>query len=246
MQKPVALASEKCADCPIRHRAVCSKCEPDELAMLERMKTYKTYAAGEVIVWAETQITHLGSIVTGVASINRTMEDGRLQLVGLLLPSDFIGRPGRDKVIHDIVAVTDVTVCQFSKVKFERLLTTSPAVGSRLLELTLDELDAAREWMLLLGRKTAREKVSTFIAMVARRTMVARETSGNGMTVILPLARSAMADFLGLTIETTSRQISQMKKEGIIKLNSPQEVYIPDLVTFLSQTGDDADGGLPA
>jgi len=247
MQETSASATAKCADCPIRHRAVCSKCEPDELAVLERMKAYRTYAPGEVIVWAETRITHLGSIVTGVASINRTMEDGRFQLVGLLLPSDFIGRPGRETVIYDIVAVTEVTVCQFGKPEFEKLLATSPAVGSRLLELTLDELDAAREWMLLLGRKTAREKVSTFIAMVARRTMAGRDgTPGNGMTVVLPLTRTSMADFLGLTVETASRQISWLKREGIIELRGPQEVYIPDLVTFLSQTGDDADGGLPA
>ena len=234
---------EDCANCPIHHRAVCSKCEPDELGLLEKMKTYRTYEAGEVMVWAEERITHLGSLVDGVASINRTMEDGRLQVVGLLLPSDFIGRPGRERVIYDIVAVTDVTVCQFTKAEFEKLLKTSPAVGSRMLELTLDELDAAREWMLLLGRKTAREKVATFIAMIARRAMV-EKAGGTGVTVTLPLTRSSMGDFLGLTLETASRQVSTLKNEGIIELCGPQTVHIPDLRALFAEAGDSDDGGL--
>lgn len=246
MQRTALQSLENCADCPIRHRAVCSKCEPEELNMLEGMKQYHSFSAGEVIVWAETPITHLGSIVSGVASINRTMEDGRLQLVGLLLPSDFIGRPKRDRVMYDIVAVTDVVVCQFRKSEFETLLENSPAVASRLLELTLDELDAAREWMLLLGRKTAREKVATFIAMMARRAAGANGAVQNSVTVNLPLTRTVMADFLGLTLETTSRQMSGLKKEGLIELKGAQQVYVPDLPAFLSETGDDADGGLVA
>jgi len=238
---------EDCASCPIRHRAVCSKCEPDELSLLEQMKTYRTYEAGEVMVWAGEQITHLGSVVDGVASINRSMEDGRLQVVGLLLPSDFIGRPGRDRVIYDIVAVTHVTVCQFTKVEFERLLETSPAVGSRLLELTLDELDAAREWMLLLGCKTAREKVATFISMIARRAALEADTSVDGVTIALPLSRGSMGNFLGLTLETASRQMSALKNDGIIELRGSQQVYVPDLEALLDETGDDDDdGGLPA
>jgi CRP/FNR family transcriptional regulator len=243
---PVLKIAENCSDCPIRHRAVCSKCEGDELLLLERIKSYKTYAPGDVIVWAETDVTHLGSVVMGVASINRTMEDGRRQLVGLLLPSDFIGRPGRDMVPYDIVAVTEVTVCHFHKAEFENMLASTPAIGSRLLELTLDELDAAREWMLLLGRKTAREKVTSFIAMLVRRALPDTGSVAEGITITLPLTRVEIGDFLGLTLETTSRQISALKKDGIVELRGAHDVHIPDLVALFDETGSDNDGGLPA
>jgi len=91
------------------------------------------------------------------------MEDGRRQMVGLLLPSDFVGRPGRQTAPFDVVAATEVVLCRFQKTPFESLLTTTPSVGARLLEMTLDELDSAREWMLLLGRKTAREKIASVL-----------------------------------------------------------------------------------
>jgi len=86
-----------CGDCPIRHRAVCSRCEKDELEILDSIKNYKTYEAGQTIIWAGDQMQFVATVVIGVAALSQTMEDGRRQMVGLLLPSDFVGRPGRDR-----------------------------------------------------------------------------------------------------------------------------------------------------
>lgn len=86
----------QCGDCPIRHNAVCSDCEASELLQLEAMKTYRSYAPGETIIWAGDDLSFLGSVVHGVASLSRTLADGRRQMVGMLFPSDFVGRPGRD------------------------------------------------------------------------------------------------------------------------------------------------------
>ena len=158
-----------CGECPIRHRAVCSRSDTDELALLESMKSYKTYEQGQTIVWAGDQMAFVGSVVKGVATLSQTMEDGRRQMVGLLLPSDFVGRPGRNLAPFDVVAATEVTLCRFQRAPFEKLLTSSPNIGPRLLQMTLDELDAAREWMLLLGRKTAREKIASLLAIIASR-----------------------------------------------------------------------------
>lgn len=149
-----------CADCPIRYNAVCSRCDQDELAELEEVKYYRSYAAGQPIFFAGDPLEFVGSIVSGVASLTRTMPDGRVQMVGLLLPSDFLGRPNRDTIICDVVAETDVMLCCFRRRPFEALIEATLHVGRRLLEMTLDELDAAREWMLVLGRKTAREKIT--------------------------------------------------------------------------------------
>jgi len=234
-----------CGDCPIRHRAVCSRCEPEELEVLENMKSYKTYEAGQTIVWAGDQLQFLGSVVLGVAALTQTMEDGRRQMVGLLLPSDFVGRPGREIAPFDVVAATDVTLCRFHRTSFEKLLRTTPSVATRLLEMTLDELDAAREWMLLLGRKTAREKIASLLAIIARRdaSLGLKKVSGR-VQFELPLSREAMADYLGLTLETVSRQISALKREGIIHLEGKRRVNIPDYARLLNETGDDTDGGM--
>lgn len=238
------IAINDCVDCPIRHRAVCARCETDELEQLENMKYYRTYSAGQTMIWAGDRMDFVASVVVGVATLSQTMEDGRTQMVGLLLPSDFIGRPGREVAPYNVTAVSDVTVCCFRKRPFENLLLTTPHVGQRLLEMALDELDAAREWMLLLGRKTAREKIASLIAIIARRDADLKTSVSTGkVSVDLPLTREAMADYLGLTLETVSRQVSALKREGIITLEGKRRIIIPDLERLMEETGDDTDGG---
>jgi CRP/FNR family transcriptional regulator len=173
------------------------------------------------------------------------MEDGRRQMVGLLLPSDFVGRPGRATAAFDVTATTDVVMCCFRKKPFEEMMSTTPHIAQRLLEMTLDELDAAREWMLLLGRKTAREKIASLISIIARRDAALHLRKKPGpLAVDLPLTREEMADYLGLTLETVSRQISALKKDGVITLEGNRHVSIPDLDRLLEEAGDDSDGGM--
>jgi len=149
----------ECANCPIRHRAVCARCEADELAHLEEIKYYRSFQAGQTIAWTGDRMDFVASVVIGIATLSHTLEDGRTQMVGLLLPSDFMGRPGRERAAYDVVATTDVVMCCFRRKPFEEMIEKTPHIAQRLLEMTLDELDAAREWMLLLGRKTDRKSV---------------------------------------------------------------------------------------
>ncbi|MDB9707243.1 Crp/Fnr family transcriptional regulator [Planktotalea frisia] len=236
------LSAEKCGECPIRHRAVCSRCEGEELLMLERMKSYKTYSAGETILWRGEPMEFVASVVAGVASLSKTMEDGRTQMVGLLLPSDFIGRPGRTHVEFDVVATTDLTLCRFERKRFEKLVIDTPHVAQRLMEMALDELDAARDWMILLGRKTAREKIATFLELLARRSEV--DMVKAQISVNLPMTRDQIANFLGLTLETVSRQLNAMKKDGIIGFSGRKELEVLNVAALRDATGDDADGGM--
>ncbi|MBY4893722.1 Crp/Fnr family transcriptional regulator [Rhodobacteraceae bacterium N5(2021)] len=236
-----------CADCPIRHKAVCAHCDADELVRLEQIKTYRTYSAGEVIVWAGDEMDFVASLVSGVATLTQTMEDGRRQMVGLLLASDFIGRPNRSSVSYDVTATTDVTLCCFRRKPFQEVITNTPHVSQRLLEMTLDELDAAREWMLILGRKTAREKIASFLAILARRNAGASDLGpGIDIQFELPLTREAMSEYLGLTLETVSRQMSGLKRDGVILLEGKRRIVVPDFDALLNETGDDADGGMLA
>lgn len=239
------LVHHECGACPIRHRAVCARCDSDELARLEQIKYYRSYEAGQTVIWSGDRMDFVASVVTGIATLTQTLEDGRRQMVGLLLPSDFVGRPGRSTAAYDVTATTDLVMCCFRKKPFEDMMLTTPHVAQRLLEMTLDELDAAREWMLLLGRKTAREKIASLLAIIARRDATLRLKAPKGALVFeLPLTREEMADYLGLTLETVSRQVSALKRDGVIQLEGKRLVTIPDFDRLLEEAGDDSDGGV--
>lgn len=240
------LGAPDCGDCPIRHRAVCARCETDELKRLEEIKYYRSFQAGQTVIWSGDRMDFVASVVTGIATLTQTMEDGRRQMVGLLLPSDFVGRPGRSVAAYDVTATTDLVMCCFRKKPFEELMSTTPHIAQRLLEMTLDELDAAREWMLLLGRKTAREKIASLLAIIARRDSSLKQKPSKGaMTFDLPLTREEMADYLGLTLETVSRQMSALKRDGVIGLEGKRHIQVPNVDRLMEETGDDSDGGFP-
>lgn len=236
-----------CGDCPIRHRAVCARCEAEELERLDRIKYYRSFEAGQTVIWAGDKMDFVGSVVSGIATLTQAMEDGRTQMVGLLLPSDFVGRPGRETAAYDVVATSDMVMCCFRRKPFEELMSTTPQIAQRLLEMTLDELDAAREWMLVLGRKTAREKIASLLSIIARRNATLNlGRAGGHMVFDLPLTREAMADYLGLTLETVSRQISALRKDGVIVLEGKRHVTVPDFDRLMEEAGDDSDGGMLA
>lgn len=244
---PLELAHDhpvQCGSCPIRHRAVCARCETDELEELETIKYYRSFEAGQTVIWSGDKMDFVASVVSGIATLTQTLEDGRTQMVGLLLPSDFVGRPGREQAAYNVTATTDILMCCFRRKPFEEMMLRTPHVAQRLLEMTLDELDAAREWMLLLGRKTAREKIASLLAIVARRDASIKLATASGrMRFDLPLTREAMADYLGLTLETVSRQMSALKRDGVIELEGKRHIIVPDMDRLLNEAGDDSDGG---
>jgi CRP/FNR family transcriptional regulator len=245
MKEGAITGQQSCGDCPIRHRAVCARCDSDELEQLEQIKYYRSFQSGQTVIWSGDRMDFVASVVSGIATLSQTMEDGRRQMVGLLLPSDFVGRPGRQHAAYDVTATTDLVMCCFRKTRFEELLERTPHIGQRLLQMTLDELDAAREWMLLLGRKTAREKIASLMAILARRDAALRLRGAEGrLSFELPLTREAMADYLGLTLETVSRQVSALRRDGVIILEGTRRVIVPNFRRLLEEAGDDSDGGL--
>ncbi|APX90809.1 transcriptional regulator [Brevirhabdus pacifica] len=234
-----------CSECPIRHRAVCAECGTDDLAVLEMAKSYKTYPAGTRLASEGQPLMHFSSFVAGAATMSRMLEDGRRQTVGLLMASDFIGRPGRAVSAYDVEALSEVTLCRFERRTFETLVKRTPAIAARMLTMTLDELDAARELAVILGRMTAREKVAAFLVSMVRRLALidGAEVPTDEVTFKLPLSRDQIADHLGLTIETTSRQFTALRKEGLIDLPGGRSVRIPDFQRLTLETGEDDDGG---
>lgn len=189
-------------------------------------------------MWRGDELPFVASVVTGVASLGKTMQDGRTQMVGLLLPSDFIGHPGRKTIDFDVTAVSEVVLCCFQRKPFEKLVHSTPHITERLMEIALDELDAARDWMLLLGRKTAREKIATFLVMLANR-QVTKEVGEIRSLLALPLTREKTANYLGLTLETVSRQITKLKSERILRFHDRTQFEVLDHDALRIASGDD-------
>jgi len=238
---PAGLGQLRCLDCTIRLRAVCAYADLPSLGELERIKRYRSYASGQTIASTGEEPSVVGSLVEGVAHISTLLPDGRRQMVGLLLPSDFVGRPGRSRIDYDIVAATAVTLCTFRKADFERILAANPAIERRLLDMTLDELDAARDWMTLLGRKSARERVASLVLMIARRdAALVGADARTGQRVPLRLTRQAIADYLGLTIETVSRQFGALARDGLVVLGAQRTLELRDLPGLEAAAGDAA------
>lgn len=219
-----------CSSCSIRDRAVCAALSDDDIARLNAISHFKHFPAGSVILRDHDELGYYANVVSGVVKLTKTLGDGRQQIVGLQFPSDFLGRPFRTRSPYFAEAASDVTLCTFERSQFERLVKETPDIERRLYQHTLDELDAAQEWMVLLGRKTAGEKVASFLLMIARRTaQIGSASSPSGSIKIeLALSRSEIADYLGLTIETVSRQITSLKRCGVIVLEGARMVVIPD------------------
>jgi CRP/FNR family transcriptional regulator, anaerobic regulatory protein len=202
--------------------------------MLAKISHRKHYDAGQVILTDDETPDYFANVLSGVVKLTKMLPDGREQIVGLQFGSDFLGRPLRSRVPYFAEAATPVELCCFSTSEFEKLLKITPSIERRLFENALSELDAAREWILILGQKTAQEKVASFIHLLARRA--AQSGCGHSpqfgpreVRFALPLTRAEIGDFLGLTIETVSRQMTRLKSQGYIKLDGLRIIDVPDM-----------------
>ena len=138
---------QDCTHCAIRDRAICAYCGPQELEQLNAAKSYRGFPKGSSILFAGEESEFVGTIVTGVVALSKSLSDGRRQVVGLQFPSDFLGGAFRQRAPCDAVAATDVLLCMFERRSFLTLIQETPSLRDRMLDLTLDELDALRDWM---------------------------------------------------------------------------------------------------
>jgi CRP/FNR family transcriptional regulator, anaerobic regulatory protein len=222
----------RCDSCAIRHRAVCEALDRSELMALNRISSRKLVQKGQTILSEGGERSLFANIVSGVVKLTKSLDDGRQHIVGLLFAPDFLGRAYRPDNPYFAEAATEVELCVFSAAGFERIMQAHPSLEQRLLQLTLSELDASHEWMLLLARKTAAEKVASFLLMLAKRAPnIGCSHSANepSIRIDLPLSRAEIADCLGLTIETVSRQMTKLKTAKIIELLNYREIAVPDL-----------------
>jgi CRP/FNR family transcriptional regulator len=217
-----------CQACSIRNRAICADLDDTEIALLNRIGRRKHLTAGESLLWEGDEAVFVANVVTGMLKLSTTTGDGREQILGLSYPSDFLGRPYGETTPYDAQALTDATVCIFRRVDFERFAHEHPRLERKLLERTLGELDRSRRWMLLLGRMSAEERLATLLLEISER--LAASTCGGDASPLdvfeLPVSRQQIADILGLTIETVSRQFTRLREDEIIGMRGRREVEV--------------------
>ena len=144
----------------------------------------------------------------------------------VLFAGDFLGLANNETYAYSAEAVTHVALCRFPRRQLEALLERYPKMERRLLGMASHELAAAQEQMLLLGRKTAREKIASFLLTLSRR---ARKRGQRDNPVAVPMSRTDIGDFLGLTTETVSRTFTQLKTAKLIVLLPNGKVELADL-----------------
>jgi CRP/FNR family transcriptional regulator len=229
-----------CDTCVVRNRAICAALGKDEIDALNAIGRRRTLAPGESLMWEGEDSVLVANVIDGVLKLSTGTEDGREQIVGVVYPSDFIGRPFGSTTGHGVTALTESRVCVFSRKDFDAFAREHPALEHKLLQRTLGELDRTRRWMLLLGRKSASEKVASFLLEMSERltnTTCEVFEDHTEKRFVLPFSRQQIADVLGLTIETVSRQFTRLKGDGLIDLPSRREVVILDLRALEAEAG---------
>lgn len=229
-----------CDTCLVRNRAICASLDENELSALNTIGRRRTLAPGESLIWEGEDSVLVANVIDGVLKLSTGTEDGREQIVGVVYPSDFIGRPFGSTTGHGVTALTEAKVCVFSRRDFDAFAREHPALEHKLLQRTLGELDRTRRWMLLLGRKSAGERVASFLIEMSERLMEQGCQGTHDQPLkrfTLPFSRQQVADVLGLTIETVSRQFTRLKSEGVIDLPSRREVEVLDREGLVAEAG---------
>ena len=218
-----------CLSCEARHKGICGALAPDQLLALSKHTTKHVVAAEQQIAFEGETTKRYSNILRGVVKLSKLTADGRQQIVGLQFAPDFVGRPFSKENDFAVEAATEVKLCSFPSAILEQLTTTAPELEHRLHRQALKELDEAREWMLTLGRKSAAERVASFLYFIALHIDPEDPRNGQQRQFEIPLKRSDIADYLGLTIETVSRQLTKLRKAGIINIENNRLVKVPEI-----------------
>lgn len=208
-------AIHRCLDCAIRESALCGAADDEQLAALSTIGRRRVLAAGQVLTWAGDANLLCANIVAGILKVTASTASGREQIVGLLFAGDFVGQPFSEDSTMTVTALVESDLCLYPRERFERALGEAPTLERALLRRTLAALNDARERMLTLGQRGAQERVAGFLLDLADRAPPGRD---GAITIDVPVSRRDMADFLGLTIETVSRQLGRLKILGAVAL----------------------------
>lgn len=203
-----------------------------ETDALDTLGTVVTVRPGAEVYGEGDTATAWFRVQSGVLRTCKLLPDGRRQVDDFLFPGDFFGLETRGEHSFAAEAITSATVIRYSRPRLSAVAATDTRVATRLLDVTLAQLGKAHDRMMLLGRKTAEEKLASFLLEML-------EHAADPKVVDLSMSRTDIADYLGLTIETVSRTFSMLKRDGAIALPSAQHVMILDRAALEEMSGDE-------
>ena len=178
----------------------------DRLDLVPKLSHYEK---GAEIYWEESSMDYVYQVVSGAVRNYTLLSDGRCQITAFYLPGDIFGFDcGTSRqTTTDAIAMT--TVRAVKRGDIEAAAAEDIEISRLLLSMAIEDLDHARQQIVLLGRKTAMERVAAFLLEMERRLPASS-------VLPLPMCRRDIGDYLGLTLETVSRSLSQLHEQGIL------------------------------
>jgi CRP/FNR family transcriptional regulator len=219
-----------CSACTVRSLSICGALDQADLAAFERIARHVYLEPGETLFAAGEAASSVHNLTAGVARLYKLLPDGRRQVIGFAVPGDFLGIAPSDRYSYSVDAVDSVSACRLSTGAFTHFIEHRPHFLLRINEFASRELMLAQDQMLLLGRRTAEEKVAAFLVGWRDRR---EHASGGQQTITLPMSRQDIADYLGLTIETVSRTLTRFEREKLL-------IILPGGVRLLDSTRAEA------
>ena len=215
-----------CQGCEVRDKAVCGVLDCADLARFKSMGWTLKLTAGQALFHEGDPVTRVFTLTRGTLKLYKLLADGRRQVTGFLHPGDFLGISVEDEHAFTAQALENAQLCWIPSERFDDFVEDEAAMERELYRMAAHELAAAQEQFVLHGRKTAKERIASFLLSLERKSRRPRE--GAAGRVRLPMSRSDIADYLGLTKETVSRVISVLKRDHIIRLQELNCVQILD------------------
>lgn len=227
-----------CQRCRVRGAALCSVLDCNALAEFKRLGPTLRLSAGQTLFREGDPDSRVFTLTRGSLRLYRLLPDGRRQVVGFKFAGDFLGISLHEQHRFTVDVIEDAELCSFARSRFMEFLSRHPALEYRLYRFAADELVAAQEQFVLLGRKSANERVASFLLHLANRPKQPDE--GTTAIVNLSMSRSDIADYLGLTKETISRALSSFRARRLIRFRSMHQVEIINRKALESAAEDEA------
>jgi CRP/FNR family transcriptional regulator, anaerobic regulatory protein len=206
-------------------------------AMLMSYASRRDVGAGEIIAERGVHSHEIGYVLVGTLAMVQVMEDGKKHIVGLLVPTDIYGRLFDGASDYRIEALSAARILSFPRAQFERVLRENPVAERLFLVHLLDEMDAAREWLLLISGQKAINRLASFLAILIRRSHF-RRTEGP-VVVHVPLERRDLAQYLGARPETLSRAFHELERKGVLRIIDPRRFEVLNEPALMAAAGND-------
>jgi CRP/FNR family nitrogen fixation transcriptional regulator len=195
----------------------------DPLSQIDVLAVTKNCHNGQKIYGQDSAAGDWYRIISGAARKYLLLADGRRRIVDFLLPGDFFGFDIRNSHHFAVESIGESAVTFYPRLRVEALADANPLLGGRIRDVAFEAVSRSQARMLILGRVTAVEKLSSFLAEMVERS-AARDTH----IVVLPMSRYDIADYLALSVETVSRAMTQLQHCGTITLLGRRCIRIAD------------------